>query len=155
MICSKPGRELELVFEFSEPSLILHQNLEIYMYIHPPFFMQIGRRRSISPSDFSTLRGVPLAGDSYWSSKRRYAAVTYLQILWAIGNKRCLFLEYKSETLHKKIENHSQPFLRPRSSCHIKYQLEPDLSRETIPLQGQDHKCSEIYMRNIGHDFKV
>jgi len=58
-------------------------------------FLKIGWRRSVSLGDFSTLRGVPLAGESYRSRKQRYAAVTHLQILKQIGNKRCAFLKYK------------------------------------------------------------
>jgi len=39
-------------------------------------------------ADFFTIFGVPLAGESYWSSWRRYAAETHLPILQPKGNKR-------------------------------------------------------------------
>jgi len=72
------------------------------------FFLQIGWRRSISIGDISTLRGVPLTGDSHWS---KYVAVPHLQILQPMGNKPCLFLAYKINKALKKLQNHSQPFL--------------------------------------------
>jgi len=81
-------------------------------------FLQIGWGRLVSLGDFSTLRGVPLAGDSYRSSKRRYAAVTHFQTLQPIGNKHCLFLEYNITTVWLTFSNHYRPFLRPRSSCY-------------------------------------
>jgi hypothetical protein len=37
---------------------------------------------------FFTVCGVLVAGDSYWSSKRKYAAATDLKILQPKGNKR-------------------------------------------------------------------
>jgi len=54
-------------------------------------YLQIGWRRSISFANFFTLFGVPLAGDSQWSNKRRYPAGGRLQILQPIGKKRLLF----------------------------------------------------------------
>jgi hypothetical protein len=51
------------------------------MSVH--LFFQIGERHFISLEYFFTVIGVPVAGDSYWSSKRMYAAAIYeyLQIL--------------------------------------------------------------------------
>ena len=75
-------------------------------------------RRLSSFADFFTQCGVPLAGESYWSSKRRrYAAGTHLQILQPMGNKRPLSLWIKISSLRKTFENYSQVFLWPRSSC--------------------------------------
>jgi hypothetical protein len=59
----------------------------LLMSVH--LILQIG---SFYLSDFFSLCGVPVAGDSHWSSKRRYAAATYLQIFQPIGNNRRLFL---------------------------------------------------------------
>jgi len=55
-------------------------------------FWQIGWQLSFSLVDFFTMCGVLVAGDSYWSSKRRYAAASHLQILQQTGNKCSLFL---------------------------------------------------------------
>jgi len=53
-----------------ENSLLLMPNIgSLFMSIR--LFWQISRRRSISLGDFSTQRGALLAGDSYWSRKRR------------------------------------------------------------------------------------
>ena len=59
-------------------------------YVCPPF-LPISWLRSIYFRDLSTICGVPVAVDSYWSSKRRYAAATDWQILQQIGNTRVLF----------------------------------------------------------------
>ena len=54
-------------------------------------FLQIGHRQAIPIEYFSTLCGVPDAGDCYWSMKRRRGAVTHWQIVQPIGNKLRLF----------------------------------------------------------------
>ena len=91
------------------------------MYVR--LLLQICQRRSNSLDYFFTVCEVLLAGDFCWSSKRRYGAETYLQIIQPIGNKRWHF-----------IENRIIP--RPFSnSTLMSYQQEPDLSRETVHLR--------------------
>ena len=94
--------------------------------------MQISWQRSISIRDFSILCGVPVAGDSYWSSRRWYAAATDFQILRPIGNKSVLFLRIQNQFHTEKFTNNSRLFLRHK--IFMSYQYETDLSPETVPL---------------------
>jgi len=66
--------------------------------------LPIGWRRSIFLGDFSNLGGAPVAGDSYWSSRRRCAAVTHLQIPQPIGTNAIYFLNIKSVKNGKNLE---------------------------------------------------
>jgi len=77
-------------------------------------------RLSIYNKDFTTLDGVPVAGGSHWSSKRRYASPADLQILQPYRKQaQVISLNLKSVPCGKNSKNCSQLFLGHRSSCHI------------------------------------
>jgi len=74
-------------------------------------FLANGCRLFNSLEYFFTLCGVPVAEDSYWSSRRMHAIATHMQILQPIKNKRPLFLDNKISTVQDKFKTTPSPFL--------------------------------------------
>jgi len=93
---------------FSEAHMILYQNEKIQSGKYgkqadsdnlclSAFSLQIGWRPSMPFANFFTLCGVPLARHSNWSSRRKYDAVTYFQILQIYLVRRSHYSKYKEK----------------------------------------------------------